>query len=605
MPSALSVLLHALETGAAAGAVLAGVWLVGFASLRFSRVRRRARLAVPLALSVGALVVGWTSWILGTLLGTRALFAAPLVLLAASLPDAPRALRAARRALGELLLLARRAPAAASRAAVPVVLTLPQVFLPLFDSDGMRYHVAYAKLFLLEGRVFHYRWDVTGSYPQAAEMLYALAYRLGGVDAPKLVHAGFFVASLGVLVLLVHDGRRRRSPAFLASFLYGISPVALIPAAAAFVDHVAVFHIAVAALLVRRRASAPATGAALGAALATKLPAGPAVLVLGLAAAVRAPGGRRVRGALLVFAAVALAFLPFAVRNAIDTGDPIYPIGRGLLRLPIRGVTPESFRYATRVNADVPGGVPWGEDSAGGRLDEVVGWHHLLGLGALLVAVRNRRLRFLVPLALAYLALAVLFRPPTRYLMPAWLSLAALEAVAVSEWPRARLRALAPVLALPAALVSVKAMLLGNDPFRYLLGRETRSEFLRRIVPGDRAVEVVNALPPGGRVMALDFPPLVYLDRPWIAEGILTEPPLKLWLDEGASGETLLRRLQDLDVRALVVTPGYGGGTPLSLVVLAGSRVKAGPLAELRRHLTLMSTVDGVDVYAVPPRSRE
>jgi hypothetical protein len=100
--------------------------------------------------------------------------------------------------------------------------------------------------------------------------------------------------------------------------------------------------------------------------------------------------------------------------------------------------------------------------------------------------------------------------------------------------------------------------------------------------------------------MALDFPSPVYFDRPWIVEGILNEPPLRLWLRETPSADRLLARLQALDVRYLVVTPGFGGGTPLSLLRVADSPDKAMPLLELRRRLSVAGSVDGVDVYEIP-----
>jgi hypothetical protein len=341
-------------------------------------------------------------------------------------------------------------------------------------------------------------------------------------------------------------------------------------------------------------------GLSLGAAFATKFAAGPGVLGLGVAAVARAPRGGRARAAALLLAPIALAFLPFAVRNFVDTGDPIYPAGRGLLRLPIPGVSAESLRYATSVNADVPGGVAWGRSAARGREDEIVGWHHFLGLFALLFAARRRGTRFLLPLVLCYLVLAAVYHPPARYLIPAWMALSVFEGIAAAWLLTRRLGLLGIAVVLPAALDSGRFALTQFAPFRYLSGREDRSSFLARVLPGHRAAELVNRLPPGGRVMALDFPSPVYFDRPWIVEGILNEPPLRLWLRETPSADRLLARLQALDVRYLVVTPGFGGGTPLSLLRVADSPDKAMPLLELRRRLSVAGSVDGVDVYEIP-----
>jgi hypothetical protein len=304
---------------------------------------------------------------------------------------------------------------------------------------------------------------------------------------------------------------------------------------------------------------------------------------------------------LIAAGAIAFVYLPFGLRDLVVTGDPFYPAGVGLLRGSVPGVSKERYDWATRFSEHVAGplGVAWGPSLASGRVDEVVGWHHLAGLLALGLAARKRELRLLAAPVTAYLALSLVFRPPARYLFPAWLSLAALEGIAVAAfWPRrARFFALA---ALPAAVASAGLLFGQFGPFAYLLGRESRGAFLRRVLPGFAAAGFVNTLPPGGRVMALDFPGPVYFDRPFLDEGVHSEPPLKGWLREEPSADALLARLRKHDVRYLVVTPGYGGGTRLSLLRVADRPQDAGPLYELRSRLRLAATLDGVDVYAVP-----
>jgi hypothetical protein len=102
--------------------------------------------------------------------------------------------------------------------------------------------------------------------------------------------------------------------------------------------------------------------------------------------------------------------------------------------------------------------------------------------------------------------------------------------------------------------------------------------------------------------MALDFPGPFYLDRPWVAEGVLNEPPLRLWLAEGEGGEGLLARCRALGVTHILVTPGWGGGTPASLYPLARSRREAEALVAFRSKLRLVATVDRVDVFELPAR---
>ncbi len=181
-----------------------------------------------------------------------------------------------------------------------------------------------------------------------------------------------------------------------------------------------------------------------------------------------------------------------------------------------------------------------------------------------------------------------------------WLS--ALEALALGVLVRRRGRAwLAMALTVPALGLSYRLLTKDFRPFDVLLGKETRSAFLAATVPGWRAAEAVNALPPGGRVMALDFPAPYYLNRPWIAEGMLNEPPLAAWVAAAPDAEAVLDRLREEDVRYLLVTPGYGGGTRNSLLPLAGTPDAQRRILDLRRALRYVRTLDGVDIYAVPP----
>ncbi len=529
-----------------APAIIVALSLVGYALLPR---RPKARLAIPLSLSFGTLVTGWSMWIAGTLISTRAAFVVAAALLLISLRALPRWWRDCRRVVRELAGLGW----GWLLVAVPLALAIPQLLLPIVDSDGLHYHAAFPKLFRLTGKVFFYPWDVTGAFPQTAEMIYMLR-----PESAKLIHFCFFLASCATLALIVHRRRRDRAAAVAAPFLFAVSPVVLGPAAAAFIDHVVLFHIAVALHLVmsRRAPSLP-----LAAAFATKYTAAPALLL----------GVSRKAAAATALAAV-IAFAPFAIRNVKYTGDPIFPVGHVLLKAPIPNVP--STAYVTQFHSRMKGlvAIPW-TASEDAQPDEVVGLHHLVGLFALLLVVRERRLRPAAALVFVYLLAALIARLPARFLLPMFFALAILEAAALARMPRKLVAAAALVVAIPALLTTAPLMLTFAQPFLYLRGRLDRAHYLAAVVPGYRAAEVVNAMPPGGKVMALDFPAPYYFDRPWIVEGVLHEPPLLRWIRDGNA----MRKLDENDVRILVVTPAYRTKLPFKLV----------------------TTVDNIDIYSL------
>ena len=586
---------------AVATAVVTAAWLslVGYRMLP-QRIRpRRAWLRIPASLSIGATITGVAVWTIGHLVGTMAAEIAAAALLLVSLTVARTWWRDVGCTARHLWLLVRSAPMLAGGAiGIFTLLIVPQLLLPAISSDGLRYHLALPKLYLLEGRVLFYPWDIHAAMPQAAEMLYMLMMPFGGGEAAKVLHATFFVGALAVLALFVHHDRTSRRAAAAAALCLAATPAILAAAGVAFVDMFGLFHLGVACLLLRFRCHPVVVGAALAGALATKWTGAPAVAALALLAIWTFRRRRVVRSTLLLAAPIVLVVLPLTVRNAIATGDPFYPIGMGLVDRAIPGVSQERFDYVTQVHADIPGplGIPWGSSVGEVQPDEVVGWHHLLGLIVAPLLIGNRRLRPAGVLIVGYLLIGLHYHPSSRLSMPLIWGLAAYEGVAL-----ARLRHWAPVVAAvvcaPALVVATGVQLGFGRPIDVLRGRISRAEAQRLAVPAAEAAAFVNQLPAGGKVMALDFPAPYLLDRPWIAEGTANDPPLQIWLREGASGDHLRAELRSRDARYLVVTPGYGGGTAASLLPLATTPGQTAAVLDLRSHLLRMYSKAHVDVF--------
>ncbi|MFN7990039.1 MAG: hypothetical protein U0529_21385 [Thermoanaerobaculia bacterium] len=604
--AALSVVGAGLLRGLLVTGLLAALALIGYGVLdHASRLGgpswrpRRADLALPLALSLGALVAGWLSFT-AALASTWLVGPAWAALLLASLGARRQLGGDAARVFRRLRALAAAAPVASAALGLALAALLPPLFLPLWDSDGIRYQVALPKLFLLAGRVVPYPWDVHAALPQLFGGLLLAALPPGGGEVAKLLHAGFFVAALATLALLLHRERRSRRAAVYGPLLLAIAPVAAVPATSAFVDHAALFHLVVAALLVSRARGA-ASLLPIGASVATKTTAGPGAAVLLVLAAAAEPRGRRLRLAALGVAALLLSFAPFGLRNLAATGDPVFPVGHVLLGRAVPGTDPQLVRKVLqyRPDATAPLGIGWFPGEPGLAADDLAGPALLLGLLALPVALRGRRGHVLLALATAYLLVGAVSRPLPRLLMPLFLALAGAAALGADRWLR---RAATPVVvALSAgtfALATAPALGLG-PAVEHLAGRLGRDAFLSRAIPGYRAALFVNGQP-GGRVMALDFPGPYYLARPWIAEGVVNEPPLRLWLAAGADGAGLLARCRELGVTHLLVTPGWGGGTPASLFPLARNRREAEAVAAFRSRLRRVATVEGVDVFELP-----
>jgi hypothetical protein len=591
---------------AAASAGLALLLLFGLGLLGSALVPPRLRPAASvtrfaISLSIGTAAFGWTTWVAGSLAGTKALPFLWIALLAFSLrgarPWVNVLLRISRRS-GALLRSSPLLSTAIVLAALPLAFSL---CLPLVDNDGIRYHVALPKLYLLTGRVFLYPWDVTGAYPQLGNMLYLAGLVAGSAEAAKFLNAGFLAASCGVLALTLHRGRASRRAALAGPLLFLASPVVGVVAGTGFIDHIALFHLVTALALVLRNGSPLLTGLALGASLATKLTLAPGAVALGLAAAFLRPPRERLRAFLVVPVATAAVLAPFAIRNAIALGDPFYPILTLATGRPTPGVSPDVFRSYTTFNEKNAGplGVVW-QTPDSGEDDETAGIHNLAGLLLLFFGLRDRLVRLAACMALPFLVYATFTSPPTRYLLPMLWGLSLVAAAVLARLFSGRGSWLAIPLALPGLFLSWEFQARNFGAADYLLGRYSKEEYLARTIPGYRAAPYVNGLPPGG-VMVGDFPGPVYFNRPWIVEGLINEAPLTIWIRNGDGADRLLERLHENGIRWLLATPAFGGGTPLSLLTYAPDPSKGHVMAALRARLRFVKTVDGVDVWEVPP----
>jgi hypothetical protein len=603
----IDALLAAVGPALAAAALLALAALAGAGWLPARWRSGRGAEDVLVELSAGITLLGVSGWLAGTWFGTWAIPLAWAVLAVPALRRWRHAVRGGAALARRAWMLGRRHPGPALTLAAAVLALAPQLLGPLADSDGLRYHVALPKLWLLRGEVATYPYDLTGFYPQTVETIYLAGLRLAGGETAKFLHTGAFLAALAAMVLALHRGRGTRRAAVLGPLLFAATPVALLPAAAGFIDHFALFHLAVASLLVARRGRPLLVGLCLGGALATKWTALPAVAGVLVAAAVVRRRGSRPAGAFAAAAAASLAVaLPFMLRSALTTGDPVFPIGHVLTGRAIPGAVEGAVEYHTRFKAEQGGllGISWDASVTGGPPDEAAGWHHLPGLAALLVPVWVPAARPVWGLALPFVAVGLIASPPTRLLLPMLWALAALEGIAL-----ARLRSAGTVLAVAAAvpgLLAAGRVAWGSEDLAsYLRGAISREAYLERAVPGFAAARAVNALPAGGTVMALDFPAPFYFDRPWIAEGLVTEPPLRRWLAAGWDAARIEEELRRLDVRAIAVTPGWGGGAPGALLPLARTPAEGREILALRSRLRRLGSFDGVDVFtplAPPPR---
>lgn len=222
---------------------------------------------------------------------------------------------------------------------------------PSVQSDALRYHLAGPQEWLKAGRLAYLPYNAFTSFPSNIDMLFLFALGLGGDLLAKCMHFAFLPLCVGAIVAIVREaGADTRilgmRASLWAALAWAISPLALPLAGWAFIDlGVLYFTLGAAYFSMRwvrggRRRDLVAGALMAGCVCAAKYTGvlvawWGGVVVLGFAVW-RGPGGvgrclRRGMGLALGYGLLAaLVVAPWWVRNAVQTGNPVYPLATGV-----------------------------------------------------------------------------------------------------------------------------------------------------------------------------------------------------------------------------------------------------------------------------------
>jgi 4-amino-4-deoxy-L-arabinose transferase-like glycosyltransferase len=213
-------------------------------------------------------------------------------------------------------------------------------YTPPIDRDGLIHHLQIPKLYLQQGGMYEIPELVFSYYPMNLTLLYMGALYLGSDILPKYIHMAFALAT----ALLLFGHLKQRLPlsyAWLGALFFLTIPIIVKLSITVYVDLGLVFFSTAALLLLFRWLETQGWKNLLFAGLCCGLGVGTkynGLLVLSILTAMipilllrtQEAGQRRAHQALLaafLFAAAAvLAASPWLIKNALWTGNPIYPL---------------------------------------------------------------------------------------------------------------------------------------------------------------------------------------------------------------------------------------------------------------------------------------
>jgi hypothetical protein len=589
---------YAGEAAARAGAGLIGfalVWLAAMGAGRLLLFGFRWKAASPIEYVVfvsatGLLVVSFSSYLFAVFgfytPRSVAVLLAAICLTSAAVPisipmgdpEAPGPPRG--RAEAPWLALAATAGAFGFLAALA----------PEKEYDALWYHLNLPRLWLDAGRPVDQVEEYVSLYPLTWELVLGAGLTLGGAVAAKLLHF-LCLPLLGALVWLAATRYVRAAPAAVAVALVVTTPTMLWESGTAYVDLALAFHAAAAAYALARYAELDerpwAVVAALqfGGAAATKH-LGVILTLLSLALYVlwmwrhERSVWTAARRALLIGAGAALLPLPWYVRAALASGNPVFPE-----LFSVFGASPPE-RWDALTEHGLAGfkarfgfgrslvdllALPWNVTVHGARFGGSVGPLFLLLVPAACIVRRGRGVLILLAAAVAGYALvwaSPLSSYQIRFVMPivapaALLAAAGFRATtdAAGHWSAHGGR-LIRVLVFALAVLNLPPFtewherdrngwngflthVLRETPIAVVAGRESESSYLRSELPAFAAWQAINTrLPNDVRVLTFVGGDQFYARRPRIPyDSTIARPAVSVGSDRAPAAIDAMRRL--------------------------------------------------------------
>jgi len=181
-------------------------------------------------------------------------------------------------------------------------------------------------------------------------------------------------------------------------------------------------------------------------------------------------------------------------------------------------------------------------------------------------------IRAALVLIAAYFAVWFAIVQEVRFLIPVLPMLSLIVAHALGHWAKSSRFGRGVTLTLIVFTAFANLVLLASNFARppgsvpptkslaVIFGRESRADYLRRVLPSQRMSEAINALPPTCRVLLLGMSDVYYLDRDFIRGFPIEQPLFDAY--ELATVDAVAERVRALRVTHVVINYHLDDGRP-------------------------------------------
>jgi len=434
--------------------------------------------------------------------------------------------------------------------------------IPPISRDALIHHLAVPKLWLKHGGIYEIPWANYAYYPMNIDLLYVLCLYFKNDIAPKFIHLAFGLGT-GLIIYLYLKPKYSRNWGLLGAVIFITTPIVVWLSTTAYVDLGMTFFITASVMsFIRWRDDdyknikwLLLSGLAMGIAVGSKYNALIAAFILNMILMLSVVWDKHKQTAalwygILFFVITAFTASPWYLKNYLQTGNPFYPLFGGFFK---------SLHYHPIVEATSRQTIEKSQQISFFKMREVMYgesfWETLLipirmffqgkdnsyqyfqgALNPVLIIFSpfiflNKRYGkdkfcFLI-FTVFFIAMAFfLTAKQVRYILPVLPFLAVLAVMEIKnildylgEKPRLsslRLGAQIKSVARIFVLASVAVLLIFNfiylknrietiNPFPYVLGKETREDFLKHHLLHYDAVEYINRFLPDDAVVFTMF----------------------------------------------------------------------------------------------------
>jgi hypothetical protein len=456
-----------------------------------------------------------------------------------------------------------------------VLAHLPNALYPVLEHDENVYHLLIPKLYLASHGMAPLPWTLGANMPHLVDLSFVLPTAFGGFTAAKVFVLGFILWTIvglasfgrevlgpmgpGVLAVLYLSGRVIQWHLGLAYVepVIGAVMLAGLQALRAWWDDRSDGHLLILGVLA-------------GAGCASKYTVWPTTVVLfAIVALVRGPSGRRVgfRAVAMMVGLTALLVAPWLVKNAIVTGNPIFPNAGAVFHSPYwskiqdvqfqhemgygRGADRSVVNYLTLplrlVTDDYTGSLGTAAFSASFMALLLASMAFPWRRGEFKTAVRI--------LAIAAFVFWCLGSKQGRY-MVAWVPVMIVAAAIPLAPLRRRGAALVAVTiaVVAVAIVQIRLQPYPKEPVMDVFA-VPRAELLSRNLCWDLTEYLNRTVPPGAGVLSFWENRLYFLDRPFVTDGAYGAPTAMARLREAGDAHAFARTLADEGITHVVINP--------------------------------------------------